>query len=174
MGWSSRERALRRTRTANPESHYSHVLMQSTHGHTEPSENRNLLKQGVCLPSCPSSFHSFIRSLLPSPIHSKLQSGVTLLQLYCMPLVPMKSHYLPEGNHRAKTLQADLLKAQSIPSLGNQPTGAPAKGGAGVPAGASDGLWFISKQTELYWILGHLSPMELMSMRPGSVHCSRF
>lgn len=52
---------------------------------------------------------------------------------------PGKVTACQEKNRRAKSLQADLLNAQSLLILGNQPSGAPAKGGARVLTGASDG-----------------------------------
>lgn len=127
MGWSPRKSPREKAEGSPP-------IPPRTHGHGAPLESRDFLKQEVCLP--PPHLYSFIPSLRPPSIQNHIWES---LKLDCMPLVPRKiTTYQKEITSKTPPGRP-AESSKSIPSLGNQPSGASAKGGAGVPAGASDG-----------------------------------
>lgn len=149
------------------------VLMQSTREHRGPLENTAWTWAEVHFSSCPSAFiHSRIHSFLFHPFKTRYwsQAGISLHASGTQ-----ESYYLPGGNHRARTIQADMLKAQrafpagEIHQAGHQP-----RVGLETPPVLVIVCDPYHRKLSCCWILGHLSPLELMPMRSGSAHCSCF
>lgn len=149
------------------------VFWCKAHVNRGPLENNAWTLAEVHFSSCPSAFiHSHIHSFLFHPFKTRYwsQAGISLHASGTQ-----ESYYLPGGNYRAKTIQADMLKAQrafpagKICQVGHQP-----RVGLETPPVLVIVCDPYHRKLSCCWILGHLSPLENIPMRSGSAHCSCF